>query len=503
VEVQLFAEIWVFPQYLARIPWLRPEHFADARVRRLFRGVRLLEEGGQRPEYQTLRRELERVNQWNDGDVAFLSGLSDIAATGENVESHARLVIKDWHKREMLGLLTQAVDSLQNPGASRDEVLGQLRRDFDDLEPSANPIHRFPEHLDGFQLYSAEIELQPGIVEGGILRRKHYSMIYGQPGKGKSYLLEQLVTSVATGKPWLGLEVERGRVGVITLEEDLEEVQVRLRAICEHYSLTNEDIQGCLIGIRYLTVDEIPDGVDIERDRDKVVRWIQEYKLDVVVLDPISDAHTRAEVDNAAMKHVTDALNGICRETDVAIAISHHTRKSSTSSKSKDNSLDAARGARLMQSCGGAALYLAEHLGTPCIEFAKIRKGGARERLYLKRVPEGELGEGCLELTDAPRDSKAQGEANREKVVAIVRAAAGERLTVKQVEELWPRRYPGEQLRDRAIRGHLDRASKGDGAVLERHAEGTPVTWSWRDAEADRVEESLQRELALHEKDEE
>ena len=70
------------------------------------------------------------------------------------------------------------------------------------------------------------------------------------------------------------------------------------------------------------------------------------------------------------------------------------------------------------------------------------------------------------------------GEANREKVLAIVRES-GKRLSAADIEALWAKQYPDQELKERAIRGHLNKASAGADPVLVRHEDAKPFTWSW------------------------
>jgi RecA-family ATPase len=55
--------------------------------------------------------------------------------------------------------------------------------------------------------------------------------LYGDGGLGKSLLLQQLLTSVATGLPWLGLNVRAGNAFGFMCEDDPAELHRRQEAI--------------------------------------------------------------------------------------------------------------------------------------------------------------------------------------------------------------------------------------------------------------------------------
>lgn len=65
----------------------------------------------------------------------------------------------------------------------------------------------------------------------------HVTLLYGDGGIGKSLLAQQLMTSCATGRPWLGLEVERCRALGVFCEDEDEELWRRQEAINACYGI--------------------------------------------------------------------------------------------------------------------------------------------------------------------------------------------------------------------------------------------------------------------------
>jgi KaiC/GvpD/RAD55 family RecA-like ATPase len=70
----------------------------------------------------------------------------------------------------------------------------------------------------------------PSWLVAGVLPQPGLATLYGPPGDGKTFFMLSLAFSVATGRPFLGLEVRRGPV-VYVLGEGLGGLKHRLRAL--------------------------------------------------------------------------------------------------------------------------------------------------------------------------------------------------------------------------------------------------------------------------------
>ena len=71
----------------------------------------------------------------------------------------------------------------------------------------------------------------PAVVDGLLARGGLYSFA-ARPKTGKSILLLNLAIAVATGQPWLGRQVARGRVLMFLLEDSPRTVKQRLESMC-------------------------------------------------------------------------------------------------------------------------------------------------------------------------------------------------------------------------------------------------------------------------------
>ena len=66
-------------------------------------------------------------------------------------------------------------------------------------------------------------------------------LLAGDGGGGKSLLALQLAAAIATGTWWVGLDVQKGRVLVLSAEDDKDEMHFRLENIIEGISGGHEE----------------------------------------------------------------------------------------------------------------------------------------------------------------------------------------------------------------------------------------------------------------------
>jgi hypothetical protein len=171
-----------------------------------------------------------------------------------------------------------------------------------------------------------------GWVYGVQLCRRFLSAVIGAGGVGKTALRVAQAVAMASGRDLLGDKIFfRARVLYLSLEDDITEMQRRVRAPMIHYGVNDADLDGFLFlsttrGMKLAQVgkDRKPEAGALEN---AIRRAVERYKPDVLLIDPFIKSHGLQENDNEAMDFVCDLLAQLAIKLNIAVDILHHTRK--------------------------------------------------------------------------------------------------------------------------------------------------------------------------------
>jgi hypothetical protein len=168
------------------------------------------------------------------------------------------------------------------------------------------------------------------------LVRKYLSTTIAQGGGGKTSLIYAEALAMVTGRDLLkmGKTIEQGlRAWIWNGEDPYDEIQRRIMAICKHYGITAEDIDGKLFADSgrdtelKIAVQE-KNGTRIIRPVvDEVIEQMLEREIDLLVIDPAVSFHSVPENDNTAMDMFAKEWGRIADKTNAAIELAQHVRK--------------------------------------------------------------------------------------------------------------------------------------------------------------------------------
>jgi AAA domain len=164
-------------------------------------------------------------------------------------------------------------------------------------------------------------------------QRQTVSLTAGPGGMGKSSLDLVEGISMATCRNLLGEQPEEQlRVWFRNGDDPLEETMRRVAAICQHYGIPQEELQGhlCIMSGNEFPLRVARGYTSLEIDTD-LVRQISdaigEKGIDLVIFDPLVTMHSVSEMDTGKMDAVIRLFAGIADEYDCAIEVAHHVRK--------------------------------------------------------------------------------------------------------------------------------------------------------------------------------
>jgi hypothetical protein len=181
-----------------------------------------------------------------------------------------------------------------------------------------------------------DIKMPPprGWLLGNIFARTFLSSLLAEGGTGKTALRYAQYLSLATGRSLTGEHVfVRCRVLIVSLEDDVYELERRLMAVLLRYQIDPSEARGWLF---YAAPDReagklmVTDARGhLQRDKlaDALEAVIAARKIDLAALDPFVKTHSVEENSNSAIDDVAQLLTGLAAKYDIAVDIPHHTRK--------------------------------------------------------------------------------------------------------------------------------------------------------------------------------
>ncbi len=349
----------------------------------------------------------------------------------------------------------------------------------------------------------ATIPRRPWLMTGLLLRKQVAAMI-AAGGVGKSVLTLTIALHLCAGRdfgPWRCAGGKRYRVGVLSAEEDEDELDRRLHAIAAHYGFTDEDAENLFI----YAADALPVLAEAGRNgivketaiAQKVAEHARQEKLDVIILDPLAEIVQIPENDNGSMKAACAILRQIARRLDIGILLTHHVRKGGVT----PGDVDAARGASSliglvrtactlvpMATDEAAALDLDpdEAAGIFRADDGKANYSAMRGRAFWFRLKSVALANGTGDAHDIDADDCGVP------VAWVPRNALGEK-SIQQIHEIL-------DLIEKGIPGNGDRygfkksggSARWVGYVLTRE-------WDWTTAQATDVIDAWRKSGLLYE----
>lgn len=262
-------------------------------------------------------------------DQAYLSGLLTEAASSEQFPVYLRNVRETSERRMLLGFARTTADLAQNPNLEAKEIVNDLQFEIRNVVKSNDPSKELPS-IEKFDAFLDKNMPKPPELLRGVLHKGSKMLISGPSKMGKTWALLDLAISVATGKPFWGIETTKADVLYINLELQGEFTQARCRAINSAKGVKSAD--GCDIwNLR-------GHSCDITKLREQLMPQIKRKDYDLIIIDPIYKIYGgRDENSVAQIAEVMNELEAIIKDTEAAlIYVTHQTKGNQASKESID-----------------------------------------------------------------------------------------------------------------------------------------------------------------------
>lgn len=303
---------------------LRPEHFADPQLRCTWRVLDKMHADEKPLSDATILHALI-VHREEVGLERIKELLLDYPA--DHAHYYADVILEHARRDQGAELCDFAVRQFRDPNRTPEETLEAIEQRVGALlnKQTVTPKLR-PVGVGA--LIRDNPHLRPVVIEG-ILRQGETANLIAASKTGKSFLAVGLAWSIATGRPWLGHNVEQGKVLILdnelhpeTLAHRLEDVARAMQIDFEHH---NDDVE--VLNLRSM-------GIDLMSLRHKVAIEPGRYRL--VVIDALYRFIPLgvSENDNAQMMRLYNTLDELAHAWQSAIVVVHHSSKGDQSGKS-------------------------------------------------------------------------------------------------------------------------------------------------------------------------
>jgi hypothetical protein len=172
-------------------------------------------------------------------------------------------------------------------------------------------------------------------LHGNDLVRGAVSLLVSPGARGKSSWLVALALSCASNQQLLGAKIFGGplRVLLISAEDPLSELTLRIRAAMQHYNLTDADVPGLyVIGADDWGIPLLRPGTNgptlNTAGWDELNAELNHIEPDTLIIDPlISVMGGASQNDNAAAALFMGQLVGLAAKRRIGVIVAHHSAK--------------------------------------------------------------------------------------------------------------------------------------------------------------------------------
>lgn len=187
----------------------------------------------------------------------------------------------------------------------------------------------------------------------GLFPKGHVSIIFGEPGSGKSLMSLRIACDLSAGRaPLGGYTLPEEPKNVLVIEGDCASNLINERLRCSRWEHGE--------GLRFVYPMESRDwDFDIDNDRGKnnILALIEEIKPELIIFDTLSSLAGQAdEISNKEMKPLFLYAGRVAAKYGAAVLVIHHARKFKRDDSGKPLTLNDVSGAGMLGRLSGNVL---------------------------------------------------------------------------------------------------------------------------------------------------
>lgn len=179
----------------------------------------------------------------------------------------------------------------------------------------------------------AEIPARPWQIIG-LMLAGYITALLAPPGVGKSLFGLVVGFLMAIGRPSIGRTLRNtGNVLYLNNEDDEDEIDRRVSAICQYHAIPFEELTGKLFtlsgygGPFLIARQDEKNTVVAHPDKQRIIDFCLKHDIKSMIVDPFISTHDVPENDNTCIEKVMTEYRAIAKATGASIMLIHHTSK--------------------------------------------------------------------------------------------------------------------------------------------------------------------------------
>jgi RecA-family ATPase len=340
----LLGAPWRDVEFLRAADFARPDHAL------IFAAIAYLAGAGIGIDTITVGERLQAIGMLDDaGGLAYLSTLVRETPSSHNVGAYAQAVRERSDARATLGAVGVALSDVEGLGAT--QILHRLE---EHLEPVRQRLSHRAERrprLDWRALESKPLPERQWLIDNW-LPAGHPALFAGAPGTGKTLVSQAIASCIALRREYLDFPGKECHALMWASEDDADELHRRQLAIAKWLGVELSAFADRLTLLAYdreeVELAALSDQRLIETPMLRQLReQIGDYRVDLVLLDPISRIYGGNENDRHQVAQFMAMLSRAGAATKAAIVVVGHPGKASGSEYSGSTAWEGAVRARL------------------------------------------------------------------------------------------------------------------------------------------------------------
>ena len=229
-----------------------------------------------------------------------------------------------------------------------------------------------------------------GILPGGVV-----TLLGAHGGTGKSMLALIAAVCLATGKPFMGMPVEKCRVAFFSGEDPAPVVRRRLSRICRHMGIDPHELSSNLLMLDATEQPVLYNGSET-RALAALRLDVEEFKPGAIIIDNASDTYDANEIERARVREFIRLLAALGKADNAAVLLLAHIDKQTARGGNNTNS-EGYSGSTAWHNSARSRLFLSARDEGLMLEHQKSNFGLRCDPVFMRWT-----GDGLLERADTP-----------------------------------------------------------------------------------------------------